>query len=370
MSTATRALLLVDQVHRVLGRHRADDSRTGWLNGLGETEGAGHPTSAGLRIGKNLPERRPGEPLDAELEWDRDGQYFHYLTKWMHALDSVFLATGDARFNLWAKELARAAHASFVKRAGGAGEGVRMYWKMSIDLSRPLVPSMGQHDPLDGLLTFAQLEVSSRRHRALPTPDLAPAIAELAALVEVTDLRTVDPLGLGGLLSDAWRVAHLRDSEAFDGTGLLDRLLRAAAIGLARYASGGEQNEPPSRRLAFRELGLAIGLRAVELIESPARSRYRPSWPRGASSAAQPKELHLPASSAPNHLGESAAAPEHEQHRAWYPACTSVPTEVLQCRRMKAPWIVWFASFSGSCSSLSRSSDRRRRGDSWGSCLS
>ena len=29
---------------------------------------------------------------------------------------------------------------------------------MSIDLSYPLVPSMGQHDPLDGYITYLQLQ--------------------------------------------------------------------------------------------------------------------------------------------------------------------------------------------------------------------
>ena len=33
------ALRLVEQVHRVLGRFRPDDSRTGWLSGLDEEEG-------------------------------------------------------------------------------------------------------------------------------------------------------------------------------------------------------------------------------------------------------------------------------------------------------------------------------------------
>jgi hypothetical protein len=101
-SYTDRALQLVDQVHHVLGRYRADDPRTGWISGLGAREGESHPTRGGLRIGKKLPERRPGEPLDQRLEWDRDGQYFHYLTKWMHALDQVSTATRDPRFNVWA----------------------------------------------------------------------------------------------------------------------------------------------------------------------------------------------------------------------------------------------------------------------------
>src|SRR5688572_29566421 len=72
-----RALRLVDQVHHVLGRHRSDDPRQGWISGLDVSEGEGHPTRGGLRIGKPLPERAPREPYDARLEWDRDGQYFH-----------------------------------------------------------------------------------------------------------------------------------------------------------------------------------------------------------------------------------------------------------------------------------------------------
>jgi hypothetical protein len=45
------ALRLVEQVHGVLGRHRADDSRTGWISGLDERSGGMHPTSGGPRIG-------------------------------------------------------------------------------------------------------------------------------------------------------------------------------------------------------------------------------------------------------------------------------------------------------------------------------
>src|SRR5512135_3244215 len=65
------ALLLVDQVHAMLGRHRRDDDRTGWISGLSEDEGQRHPTKGGLRIGKKMNERRPSEPFDERLEWDR-----------------------------------------------------------------------------------------------------------------------------------------------------------------------------------------------------------------------------------------------------------------------------------------------------------
>src|SRR5512143_3895093 len=137
------ALRLVDQVHHVLGRHRADDRRTGWISGLDEAQGEAHPTAGGLRIGKPLPERALDEAIDERLEWERDGQYFHYLTRWMHALDQVTRSTGQLLFHRWACELAHAAHRAFTYTAPYGAK--RMYWKVSIDLSRPLVASMGQH---------------------------------------------------------------------------------------------------------------------------------------------------------------------------------------------------------------------------------
>jgi len=49
-----RAVELVEETHRVLGRHRPDDARQGWISGLDEERGARHPTVGGLRIGKRL----------------------------------------------------------------------------------------------------------------------------------------------------------------------------------------------------------------------------------------------------------------------------------------------------------------------------
>lgn len=259
------ALRLVDQVHHVLGRHRPDDRRSGWISGLSEAEGEKHPTAGGLRIGKPLPERPPGEPLVEALEWDRDGQYFHYLTKWMHALDQVSRATGDARYNTWARELARAAYDAFTYTPRGVAK--RMYWKMSIDLTRPLVPSMGQHDPLDGLITCIQLDSTfSSSPRVLS--DVA---AGFATMVDRQSFPTSDPLGLGGLLVDASRVHQLVAQGALaTDDGLLAALLGAALFGLHAYAERPDLQAPAARRLAFRELGLAIGLAAVEhLAKSP-----------------------------------------------------------------------------------------------------
>ena len=264
------ALRLVDRVHRVLGRHRLDDSRRGWISGLPEEEGEAHPTLGGLRIGKPLPERRPGEPLDERLEWDRDGQYFHYLTKWMHALDQMTRSTGQPLFNRWGRELAQRAHGAFTY-APAIGGGRRMYWKLSIDLSRPLVASMGQHDPLDGLVTCLQLSAGDNPEG----PSLDGAIADFAAMIEPRSLASGDPLGIGGLLADAYRLAQLEERGA-DTFGLIEPLLDAALAGLRHYATQPDLRLPAAHRLAFRELGLSIGLAACTECEWPvARTSVR-----------------------------------------------------------------------------------------------
>ena len=298
------ALRLVDQVHHTLGRHRDDDPRTGWISGLPDEEGEAHPTRGGLRIGKPLPERRPNDLFDERLEWDRDGQYYHYLTKWMHALNRVGRTTGDPAYVRWAVELAETAHAAFTCVPSSGGK--RMYWKMSIDLSRPLVPSMGRHDPLDGFVTYSELRA------AAGGTDLSAEIAEIARICRGEPLATDDPLGIGALLFDAGRIVQILEGsgrivqilegsgrivQILDGSGriaqfsgrrgfahesLLASVLDAALSGLARFAGSGTLRSPPDYRLAFRELGLSIGLSiglrgigplAERMRENPALSR-------------------------------------------------------------------------------------------------
>jgi hypothetical protein len=274
------AILLIDQVHHVLGRYREDDARSGWISGFDEEKGRRHPTAGGLRIGKALRERGDAEPFDERLEWDRDGQYFHYLTKWMHALDQVTQATGQPSFNLWARELAKTAFDAFTYLPSPAGPR-RMVWKMSIDLTRALVPSMGQHDPLDGYITCLELQTTAA---GLPEsdagPNLANEIGQLAAMLDNGGWATADPLGIGGLLTDAHRVDGLLRLQALTDEQLLENLLAAALTGLQHYADSGELRRPAEYRLAFRELGLAIGLHAVQYLWQAADSAATRPAPR------------------------------------------------------------------------------------------
>jgi len=258
------AVRLIDSVHHVLGRYREDDARNGWISGLDETEGERHPTAGGLRIGKPLRERGPNDPYDDRLEWDRDGQYYHYLVKWMHALGRAAAVLGDARYHVWAVELAEASYAGFTyaPRTGGPR---RMVWKMSTDLERPLVPSEGAHDPLDGLVASCELRVTAS-DEVLPRPRLDTQIQELARMCAGRSWVSDDPLGVGGLLMDAcWVEALLSPGNEVAGVSapLRARLWEDASASLSAVVSRYPFGAPVTQRLGFRELGLVIGLRGV-----------------------------------------------------------------------------------------------------------
>ncbi len=262
------AARLIDQVHVVLGRHRDDDTRHGWISGLDDNEGRRHPTAGGLRIGKRLPERPPGEAYDERLEWERDGQYFHYLTKWMHALYRASRVTGDVRYCRWAVELAKAAHAGFA-RALEPGRPKQLVWKMSIDLSRALLASKGQHDPLDGLVTYSELALcADTGARGETGPVLATEIRETEAMIGDPHWASSDPLGIGGLLFDTCRVFELYDAGRYETATLVPILVRDILGSLHAFSGYGSANDPAENRLAFRELGFCIGLKGVERLRS------------------------------------------------------------------------------------------------------
>lgn len=255
---------LVDQVHHVLGRHRDDDLRQGWISGLSEEEGERHPTRGGLRIGKPLNERGPDQPSDSQLEWHQDGQYFHYLTKWMHALVRMGQETGEPHFQYWAAELAATAHKAFSYRALSEGPK-RLVWKMSIDLSRPLVSSMGQHDPLDGLIACLELRTAPGFDQA-DGPDLTPAVADMTQMCAQARWATNDLLGIGGLLDAATRLTELIFERGIARHDLLHQLLVEAERSVQWLDWTVLLRRPAEHRLAFRELGLAIGIHGLPRI--------------------------------------------------------------------------------------------------------
>ncbi|MDD4566740.1 hypothetical protein L21_1076 [Methanoculleus chikugoensis] len=129
---------------------------------------------------------------------------------------------------------------------------------------------MGQHDPLDGFVTYNEFRAAAGgTHLSV----------EIAGICRGGSLVTDDPLGIGGLLFDAERVAQLADREGFAYEDLLASVLDAALSGLAAFARGGMLHYPADHRLAFRELGLSIGLHGVGILterlrENPALFRW------------------------------------------------------------------------------------------------
>ena len=292
------ALRLVDQVHHILGRHRQDDPRQGWISGLAEEEGERHPTRGGLRIGKKHPERKADQAFDSRLEWERDGQYFHYLTQWMHALQRVGEEMGQPIFHDWAVELARTAHARFMRSDSPVGQR-RMVWKISVELDRVLVPSMGQHDPLDALLAYLELQTGTI---------LDNEIRETRVLCAQGQWETDDPLGIGVLLVGSFRLARMITCNHIQETALMARLAAASRISLDAYTDGDPLTGSADSRLAFRELGLAIGLHAIERVEPS------PALGEGVREALDAFLRYQPLTS---RVDAFWSVPQHRQGRSW-----------------------------------------------------
>jgi hypothetical protein len=213
-----------------------------------------------------LNDRKPGEAFDERLEWYRDGQYYHYLSKWIHALICVSRITGDTAYLTWAMELAKTSHARFIYLLSSGGRK-RMYWKMSIDLSYPLVESMGHLDPLDGFVTYNQLKAATKKFGQLKFPDLEAEIEDMADICEGISWVTDDPLGIGDLLLNAFKLVQLNINGNSKEEDLLENLLDSSFQGLKYFADRDLLKLPAEYRLAFREFGLSIGLHAVQKIQ-------------------------------------------------------------------------------------------------------
>lgn len=251
----TRALKLIGLVHEHLGRHHPEDQRKGWISGLPEEEGKLHPTRGGLRIGKRLPERRTDESYNSQLEWERDGQYFHYITRWITALLQAGDETGEARYAIWAQELMLAAGKFLYQNNTGAG----MYWKMDTELSRPLVVSMGAHDPLEGLICTKSIQ------KALPeqASKLDTLVQKFEQLCSGREWSTSDSLGIGGLLLNTLHAALLDpSSQKLIPDVKPKKLFEESLFSLKIFSSCFAEKQNVNRRLAFRECGLSLGIKA------------------------------------------------------------------------------------------------------------
>jgi len=245
---------LIDNVHYTLGRFDPDDSRSGWISQLPEEEGRKHPTIRGLRIGKEQPERKKSEPFDADTEWDKDGQYFHYHTRWIHALLQAADYLESKELIKYAAELSLAGR-HFLQKTEGR---LHLYWKMSVTLSYPQVLSMGAHDSLDGYLAALECEMMSSNEY-----DFTDYLKSLEKICDGKSWQTVDPLGLGGLFLNTVRSSKL-DNKILPKSVKPQALLKDALRGLAQFEKLIKPTSSAKFRLAFRECGLSLGLRVID----------------------------------------------------------------------------------------------------------
>src|SRR5438105_4013260 len=109
-----------------------------------------------------------------------------------------------------------------------------------LDLALRLVPSMGMHDLLDGLVSCATLGLDLETR-------------ELARMCEGRSWATDDPLGAGGLLVDALHLARLVASGREELRALLTRVLQDAQASAEAVVRSPLLRFPAQRRLAFRE---------------------------------------------------------------------------------------------------------------------
>lgn len=192
---------------------------------------------------------------------DRDGQYAHYLARWMMSLAHLGAATdsllGDGSGAVWRSagvSLAKQVHAPFVVR------GVGIWWKMREDLEGPHPDGYGM-GALDAFDLFAA-------YRALdPT-----GIALGAEADDVYDIMVRH--GAPAMDQDLALGMALVIGAPHSGTPWADSLIKRGLAGLTKLWRGdhfARSTREPGFTLAFGNAGAAIGLQAVGAW--PARTR-------------------------------------------------------------------------------------------------
>jgi hypothetical protein len=210
----------------------------------------------------------------------------------MFALNRYALATNNIEYQKHAIVLAKTAYKAFVY---SRPMGFRMYWKMNIQLTHPLVRSQGNLDPYDGLLTYSLLEMTNRHFLQKTTQESQSLSNELSLKQEMKCFETMvnslyhgyyssDPLDLGEAL---W-LSHFFASDqssaqltnAVDANTDIDIVHMNAKwskhlfdVSLSTLISmkSNFTSWPSFKRLAFRDFGSALGLTCagIELQHHP-----------------------------------------------------------------------------------------------------
>jgi hypothetical protein len=167
----------------------------------------------------------------------------------MFALNRLTVFSGEKQYNDQAIALAKAIHPAFVYNRSSPRP--RMYWKMTMDLQKPLVHSEGNLDPVDGLVVFSLLQ----RTDGIDSTVLKDEIDDYKRVTETKwrGYTSSDPLDLGMTL---W-TAHWFAKEEEWAQGLIHR----AGRDTEQFWASSYFKRRMDHRLAFRDFGLALGMR-------------------------------------------------------------------------------------------------------------
>jgi len=126
---------------------------------------------------------------------------------------------------------------------------------------------MGQHDALDGYVVYRLLE-ETLDQAGISELTLQKEIEGLWQMLGSMQMATQDALGIGGLLSDAALLSSLHSQATQRERTLIEEMLHYSASGIGTLLQSGLFEHPAAYRLAFRELGLAIGLEGIWFADS------------------------------------------------------------------------------------------------------
>lgn len=218
-------VVLLVSLHRALGEPRflADAE---WV--VGEVERV-LGRSRGIRIGEAS---------------DRDGQYYHYLAKWIFALTR--LGALRPTYRARALELVGEIHEPFIRR------GIGVVWKMEEDLSGPYPGfGLGALDAFDGYVVYRLLD---ERALAAPIRDMREIMERTYPAMDITQ-----DLALGMML---W-LCHVFPDEAWARTQRARCLATLDRMWIDPPGYFCREPDAPGVVFGFTNFGVSLGLQAV-----------------------------------------------------------------------------------------------------------
>ncbi|EFC35565.1 predicted protein, partial [Naegleria gruberi] len=175
------------------------------------------------------------------------------------------LITRDVKYNEWAIEMAQSMHNKFINHS--SSRGLRMFWKISIDGSRPVVRSEGNLDPYDGYVTYRLLQLVNQQLKEGKNVDgsvLNREIEEMKGMVMGKYLmyQSSDPLDLGETL---WLTSWFPDED------WANHMRKVAISNIEEIFESTIKST--RRRLGFRDFGVSIGLQTIPENEKDGETR-------------------------------------------------------------------------------------------------